>query len=107
MALAHGRSHLLHGLAVADVADLVLPVDLRGGRLQSVLAPPDEHASPATIGQPAGQGGADSRGPACEDSYLHTRMTREATAFRPRAESTTARRRCRPGFARRVRHVAE
>ena len=66
MALADRSGHPLDRVAVGNVADLVFASDLRGRRLESVLAPPDEHAQPVALGQLARDGGADA-GPAAGD----------------------------------------
>ena len=66
MALADGSGHPLDRVAVGNVADLVFASDLRGRRLESVLAPPDEHAQPVALGQLARDGRADA-GPAAGD----------------------------------------
>ena len=50
------RRDRLDGVAVADVAELDLAADLVGERAQPVLAPCDEHAPPASLGeQPGGR----------------------------------------------------
>ena len=74
--------------------------------LQAILAPAHEHAAPASLGQPAGEGRADPGRSAGDDGYLHTRTMREATTSGRDAESTTARSRCRPCRAVRDRQVA-
>ena len=66
VALADGGRHPLDGVAVGNVADLVFAADFRGRRLESVLAPSDEHAEPLALGQLARDGGADA-GPAARD----------------------------------------
>src|SRR4029453_8576245 len=102
------RPDLLDRLAVADVADLVLPADLLGHLPEALLVPGDQDAVPALPGQLPRDRGADARVAARDDAdragYRHTRTTRAASAVRFPA-LTTARSRLSPGFADRVRQV--
>ena len=45
----HGSSHSLDGLAITDVADLVLAADLVRNRAQTLLVAGDENAMPAAL----------------------------------------------------------
>jgi hypothetical protein len=99
MALAHGRSHPVHGFAVGHVAHLVLAADLLGCHPQPILTPSDEDAPPTALGEPACESRSDPGRAAGDDGYLHTRTIREATARRPRVGTTTACKRCLPFLA--------
>jgi hypothetical protein len=53
VALGDGGGHAIDRLAVADVAQLVFPVELLGEGAQQLLAARDEYRQPAAPGEPA------------------------------------------------------
>jgi hypothetical protein len=105
MPLEHTRRDPLDRLAVGDVADLVLAVELLRQLTQPVLAAGEQHAAPAVPCESSSEGRADAARRAGDDRYRQTRTLRDVRASRPAASRTTAVNVCRPFFALTVRHV--
>ena len=103
MPLEDGRRDALDRLAVGDVADLVLAVELRGELAQAILAPREQHAVPAVAREPPSERRADAARRAGDDRYRQTRTLRVVRASRPAASRTTAESVCLPRFAPRRR----
>jgi hypothetical protein len=108
MPRAHGRGDALDGLAVADVAELVLAAELLGERAQPLLAPREEDTEVAARGEGAGDRGADAARGAGDDgdaalgAQRQTRTRSRAAAVLPFASRTSARRTWAPRFTRAV-----
>ena len=105
MPLRHSRRRAIYRLALADIADLVLTVDLRGDGTKTLLVARDQDAVPPPRAELSRDGRPDARVAAGNDRYRHTRTTRVASRRFPPTR-TTARSVWRPRFARRGRHVA-
>src|SRR5205823_2637294 len=112
MPLANRGRRPLHGLAVGDVAELVLAAELLGQRAEPVLAPGEEDAEVAARREGAGDRGADPARGAGDDgdaalgAQRQTRTRSRALAVLPFASRTRASRTWAPRFARAVRQFA-
>ena len=90
MPLEHARRDSLDRLAVGDVADLVLAVELFRELAQPVFAAGEQHAAPAVACESSCERRADAARRAGDDRYRQTRTLRDVRASRPAASRTTA-----------------
>jgi hypothetical protein len=107
MPLSHSCCDTLNVVAAADVAQLVLAVELLRERAQPVLAARDQHRVPAGCGQRARDRRPDPAGGARDDGnalvlYRQTLTSRVAERFRPAASVASALKECRPAGTRLV-----
>jgi hypothetical protein len=109
---ANRRGRPLDGLAVGDVAELVLAAELLGERPQPVLAAGEEDAEVAARRKGAGDRGADPARGASDDgdaalgAQRQTRTRSRALAVLPFASRTRASRTWAPRFVRAVLQFA-
>ena len=105
MPLAHLRGRSPDGLAVGDVAHLVLAVDLLGQGSEPFLTPREEDAEVPAPGQPAGERGADTArgarddGDAAAGAQRQTRTRSRAVAVLPLVSRAAASRTWAPRLA--------
>src|SRR5262249_11252605 len=83
MAFADARRHRVDGLAVGQVAELVLAAELLGQEAQTILSARQQNAEPVPGGELARERRADAARCAGQYGYLHTRTLRLAVAVRP------------------------
>jgi hypothetical protein len=69
MTCQHRRCNTLDSFPAADVADVVLALELRGECAQTILAAGEQHHAPAFAGQRAGDRLADPARGTGDDGY--------------------------------------